>query len=797
MRLLPTLPPLLLFLLFTARPGLAQDRFGAAVTMVGTDEVVVLKPGAARGPAAAVVFRPEPGGEWTPAARLPKLEGGWPGESLTPALAAAGDLLLVGGGDPDGREAGHLYRKTAAGWAPVARIPMNPGAEDRFAGLPPGGLDMPTLLRLMDPPARTVAFSPDGMRLALAGGAVAPGTVHVLRQQDGAWTVEATLRLEPDAAVEAAAAATLVLGHDRLLVGTPDEGLGGAAHLFELDDDGWTKRGVFATDSAEAGGRLGTALALSDSGDEAFVAAPGRDRVLRLTRDADGVWRRAGEVTPPVPTSAGSARFGAALALHGDRLVVGAPLAEGRGRVYGFVRGGRGWTLGETLTAEGLDVGARFGAAVALLDDRAVVGAPGAFGERGRAAVFDLRRAGEPLWLDPGDELQSVAGEDPVRCDDGQAGGFACQGVDLVSFLSLSALGAEPGERVSDIWGWTDPETGREYVLAGRTAGLAFVDITEPGLPRLVGLMPANPSEARDIKVYRDHAFLTGDGAGEHGLLVFDLTRLRGVAGAPATFEPDARYDDVASVHNLVIDTESGFAYTVGTNTGGQSCGGGLHMIDIREPLAPTFAGCYTDSEGLIWSGRTHDAQCTVYRGPDRAYQGRQICFAANETALRIVDVTDKSAPSPISAVSHPGTAYVHQGWLTEDHRYLYVNDELDEIVGTTDRTRTLIWDVVELDDPILVAEHLGPDRATDHNLYIEGDRAYLANYQAGLRILDISDPERPLEIGWFDTTPYGDNPPGFGGGAWTAWPFFESGMVVVSSINEGLFILRPQPPVM
>jgi len=121
-----------------------------------------------------------------------------------------------------------------------------------------------------------------------------------------------------------------------------------------------------------------------------------------------------------------------------------------------------------------------------------------------------------------------------------------------------------------------------------------------------------------------------------------------------------------------------------------------------------------------------------------------------------------------------------YQGWLTEDQRYLYVNDELDEIVGTTERTRTLIYDVAELDDPILVAEHLGPDQATDHNLFIAGNRAYLANYQAGFRVLDITDPERPVEIGWFDTTPYGENPPGFGGGAWTAWPFFESGMVVI-----------------
>jgi choice-of-anchor B domain-containing protein len=118
------------------------------------------------------------------------------------------------------------------------------------------------------------------------------------------------------------------------------------------------------------------------------------------------------------------------------------------------------------------------------------------------------------------------------------------------------------------------------------------------------------------------------------------------------------------------------------------------------------------------------------------------------------------------------------------------MNDELDELTGLAERTRTLVWDVAELEDPILVAEHFGTTGATDHNLYIKGDRMYQANYQAGLRILDISDPENPEEIGFFDTTPYDGNPPTMGG-AWTAYPFFESGTLIVSSTQEGLFLLR------
>ncbi|MEM7414905.1 MAG: choice-of-anchor B family protein [Gemmatimonadota bacterium] len=783
-----------LVLTFLLAPDVgAQDRFGAALTFTDGGEVAVLKPGAAVGPAMAIVFGPGPDGRWDSTSRLTKLPGGYPGEGVVEVLSAGGDLLLLGSGDPAGREAGHLYTRASGSWTATSRVPLDPSLPGEGAELPAGGLDMPTLSRIMGPPPRSVALTPDGQRMVVAGGALDPGVVHVLDRSDTGWTLTGALNVEHTSTTFTPALAA----HDgSVAVGVPQSGPGGMIFVFE-EERGWDAPTIIAPDSTQAGGLLGAALVFGGSGYELFASSPGAGRVTRYERGSDGAWRGDEDFLPPSEHASDARGFGAAIAADGDHLVVGSPFArEAQGAAYVFARGANGWTLARSLGPE--DLGrATFGLAVALNEGTAVIGAPGAYGADGRAAVYDLASEGAPIWLEAGGELSSVAGAEPIRCADGDAAGFECDAVDLVSFVSLDALGAQPGERVTDIWGWTDPTTGREYVLVGRTAGMAFVDITDASVPRLVGLMPANPSGARDIKVYRDHAYMTGDGAGDHGLLVFDLSRLRGVIGAPRTFEPDARYDLVASAHNLIIDTESGFAYTVGTNTGGQSCGGGLHMIDIREPLEPTFAGCFTDTEGLIWSGRTHDAQCTVYRGPDENFQGRQICFASNETAMRIVDVTDKSAPVPISTASHPGTAYIHQGWLTEDHRYLYVNDELDEIVGTADRTRTLIYDVAELDDPILVGEHLGPDQATDHNLFIAGNRAYLANYQAGFRVLDISDPESPVEVGWFDTTPYGENPPGFGGGAWTAWPFFQSGMVVVSSMNEGLFIVRPQRPVM
>jgi choice-of-anchor B domain-containing protein len=277
---------------------------------------------------------------------------------------------------------------------------------------------------------------------------------------------------------------------------------------------------------------------------------------------------------------------------------------------------------------------------------------------------------------------------------------------------------------------------------------------------------------------------------------VLDLTRLRGFSGEPITFDMDAHYTRVNSAHNIVINPESGFAFIVGARGGGETCGGGLHMVDIREPKNPTFAGCFADPQtGRASTGYSHDAQCVMYTGPDTEHQGKEICFGANETALSIADVSNKQNPVALSRASYPDVAYTHQGWLSEDQRYFFLDDELDEINSRGDAepmpgTRTLIWDVSDLDDPQLVHQFFGATQASDHNLYIKGNLMYQSNYQAGLRVVDISDPTKPVEVGYFDTVPYGTNTPGFGG-SWSNYPFFRSGIVVVTSGREGLFIVR------
>ena len=367
----------------------------------------------------------------------------------------------------------------------------------------------------------------------------------------------------------------------------------------------------------------------------------------------------------------------------------------------------------------------------------------------------------------------------PAPCADGRAGDFACDGISLLSRVPLDAMGGTAG---NDLWGWRDGETGREYALMGMTDGTAFVDVTDPEDPVVLGRLPTETQASvwRDIKVRGDHAYVVADQSGAHGMQVFDLTRLRGLTGSQ-TFLADVVYGDFGSAHNLAVNEETGFGYAVASNT----CGHGLHMIDLRTPNNPLFAGCHDEA-------RTHDAQCVVYRGPDAGFRGREICFNSNEDHLAIVDVTDKSAPLTLSSTGYPQMAYVHQAWLTEDHAFLLLGDELDEIDFDVP-TRTHVFDVSALDAPTHLYAHELDTRATDHNLYVLGNRVFEANYSSGLRVLEFGDlaAGEIEEIAFFDTYPEGDGRDFEG--AWSVYPYLPSGTILVSDMQHGLFVLSLQ----
>ena len=117
-------------------------------------------------------------------------------------------------------------------------------------------------------------------------------------------------------------------------------------------------------------------------------------------------------------------------------------------------------------------------------------------------------------------------------CVNGSAGGFPCDAVDLLEHMPNAIIGGGNG---NDIWGWTDPQTGKEYALMGRTSGTSFVDLSDPGIPIYLGNLPTHTSNSswRDIKVYANHAFIVSEANG-HGMQIFDLTQLRNVTTPPS-----------------------------------------------------------------------------------------------------------------------------------------------------------------------------------------------------------------------------------------------------------------------
>ena len=361
-------------------------------------------------------------------------------------------------------------------------------------------------------------------------------------------------------------------------------------------------------------------------------------------------------------------------------------------------------------------------------------------------------------------------------CEDGQAGDFACQGISLGSHLTNDEMGGEFG---NDIWGWHDAQTGREYALMGMRNGTAFVDVSDPNDAIYIGRLPSETvsSPWRDIKVYENYAYIVADRAGAHGMQVFDLTRLRDQS-SPQVFSADTVYGNIEASHNLAVNEDTGFMYALLSDT----CGAGLHMIDLEIPNNPQFAGCHM-------TVRTHDSQCVVYAGSDSDYANQEICFSANEDHFEIVDVSDKSSPVTISSLTYDQLAYVHQGWLTEDHRFFFLGDELDETTFMQ-QTTTHVLDVSDLDAPEYLYAYEHDTQASDHNLYVLGNRVFEANYSVGLRVLEFDDlaAQEISEIAFFDTFMEHDDAPLVG--AWSVYPFLPSGTIIVSDIQNGLFVL-------
>jgi len=405
----------------------------------------------------------------------------------------------------------------------------------------------------------------------------------------------------------------------------------------------------------------------------------------------------------------------------------------------------------------------------------------GACGGGGGGVAGPPPAASPPPPLGPQPEPRSTFSTGPHDCLNGSAGEFPCLGISLRKRVDYADIGGtfsnvvDPG---SDVWGWVDPQSGKEYALVALSDGTAFVDVSDPENPQFLGKLPTSNTDSgdRDVKVSQDHAYIVA-GPANHGMQVFDLTRLR-IVTSPQEFNADAEYRDFGEAKNVAINEETGFAYAMRTFT----CGGVLHIVDIGTPNNPVFAGCHGGGNSL-------DAQCITYRGPDADYLAREICFSSNVDHLGIIDVTDKTSTVDVARATAANIELYHQGWLTDDRRYFLLNDELDESrLGVS--TRTHVFDVSDLDSPLYVGAYEAATSAADHNLFIFGDLVFEANRAAGLRVLEIGDLANLelKEVAFFDTEPDNDTTD-TSKGAGSVYPYFPSGTIVVVD-RSGLFIL-------
>ena len=217
--------------------------------------------------------------------------------------------------------------------------------------------------------------------------------------------------------------------------------------------------------------------------------------------------------------------------------------------------------------------------------------------------------------------------------------------------------------------------------------------------------------------------------------------------------------NDFTTAHNLYID-ENGFAYVVGANT----ANGGLIIYDLADPENPVKTG--------QWAGDDiHD----VFVRDDVAWAS-----AFNRASIVVLDVSDKSAPTEITRWFQGFST--HQAWLTDDSKYLLVTDER---VGG----HLKIWDVSDLNNITKVSEYESIPNIIIHNVFVKGDFAYISYYVEGLKIIDISDPTSPGEVGDYDIFP-GSNSAGFAG-SWGVFPYTSSGLVFIGDMQGSFTTVR------
>lgn len=323
----------------------------------------------------------------------------------------------------------------------------------------------------------------------------------------------------------------------------------------------------------------------------------------------------------------------------------------------------------------------------------------------------------------------------------------------LLVHISLSEIDAE-ATNANDVTGYTDPATGEEYAIIGVTTGTGIYNVTEPESAYRTGFIPGPISLWRDFANYRNYVYAGSEGGG--GIQIIDLANPEAPVLA-GSFEPAG----LTSSHTLTTDTLSARLYANGSRPGN-----GMYILSIANPVAPTELGLYTEHY-------VHDS----YARNDTVFVS-----AFNSGTQRILDASDPQAIQTIVSFTTERQA-THNSWPSEDWRHLYVTDE-------TAGGRVTTWDISTLAAPIQIDAYSANPTGDAHNIYVKGDYGFVAHYTSGMRVLDLSDPARMIEVGFYDT--YAPQS-GLFDGDWSAHPFTANGHVYIGDIQGGLYVVSFQ----
>lgn len=321
------------------------------------------------------------------------------------------------------------------------------------------------------------------------------------------------------------------------------------------------------------------------------------------------------------------------------------------------------------------------------------------------------------------------------------------------------------GSYTAGCWGWTDTLSGREYAILGNQCGTAIVEVTNVAAMVERDFVPGPCSSWREIAVHRNYAYVVSEAGG--GTQIIDLSYL-----------PDSVHLVKSFTHTSGVKNTSR-AHTVGAHDGHlylNGCAnwspGGILIFDLADPENPLYRGEYAGTY-------IHDS-----------FVKNDTIFGAAiyGTGIVLVDATVKTAPVPLYTIGYAG-AGTHNLATTADGAYILSTDE----IGSTAKTLK-IWDRAT---SVKVAEYAGSPTAIVHNVFVREDLAIMSYYTAGIRVVDLTDPADPVEVGGYDTYA-GDA--GIYDGAWSVYPFFPSGKIIIGDMASGMYVVEvnvdaPLPP--